>query len=83
MLLEGGYDLDALRLSVGASVAAVLDVEFRPEHCLERRPRGRRRRRGAPGALTDLSRSGDVTPDRGRHPRRPRRQLSARTVRMP
>ncbi len=31
MLLEGGYDLDALRASVGASVAAVLDVEFRPE----------------------------------------------------
>ena len=31
MLLEGGYDLDALRLSVGASAAAVLDVEFRPE----------------------------------------------------
>jgi acetoin utilization deacetylase AcuC-like enzyme len=32
LLLEGGYDLDALRLSVGASLAAVLDVEFRPEH---------------------------------------------------
>ena len=31
-LLEGGYDLDALRLSVGASLAAVLDTEFRPEH---------------------------------------------------
>ncbi len=31
LLLEGGYDLDALRRSVGASVAAVLDVEFRPE----------------------------------------------------
>jgi acetoin utilization deacetylase AcuC-like enzyme len=32
LILEGGYDLDALRLSVGASLAAVLDVEFRPEH---------------------------------------------------
>jgi acetoin utilization deacetylase AcuC-like enzyme len=32
LLLEGGYDLDALCLSVGASLAAVLDVEFRPEH---------------------------------------------------
>jgi acetoin utilization deacetylase AcuC-like enzyme len=32
LLLEGGYDLDALRLSVGASLAALLDVEFRPEH---------------------------------------------------
>ncbi|HVA03936.1 MAG TPA: histone deacetylase [Acidimicrobiales bacterium] len=32
LVLEGGYDLDALRLSVGASLAAVLDVEFRPEH---------------------------------------------------
>jgi acetoin utilization deacetylase AcuC-like enzyme len=32
LILEGGYDLDALRLSVGASAAAALDVEFRPEH---------------------------------------------------
>jgi acetoin utilization deacetylase AcuC-like enzyme len=32
LILEGGYDLDALRLSVGASLASVLDVEFRPEH---------------------------------------------------
>ncbi len=32
LILEGGYDLDALRLSVGASLAAALDVEFRPEH---------------------------------------------------
>ncbi len=31
LILEGGYDLEALRLSVGASLAAVLDVEFRPE----------------------------------------------------
>jgi acetoin utilization deacetylase AcuC-like enzyme len=31
LLLEGGYDLDALRLSVGSSLAALLDVEFRPE----------------------------------------------------
>jgi acetoin utilization deacetylase AcuC-like enzyme len=31
-ILEGGYDLDALRLSVGASLGAALDVEFRPEH---------------------------------------------------
>ncbi|HXQ90803.1 MAG TPA: histone deacetylase [Acidimicrobiales bacterium] len=32
LLLEGGYDLDALRLSVGASLAALLDTAFRPEH---------------------------------------------------
>ena len=31
LLLEGGYDLDALRLSAGAALAAVLDVDFRPE----------------------------------------------------
>ncbi len=32
LILEGGYDLDALRMSVGASLAALLDVQFRPEH---------------------------------------------------
>jgi acetoin utilization deacetylase AcuC-like enzyme len=32
LVLEGGYDLDALRLSVGSSLATLLDVEFRPEH---------------------------------------------------
>jgi len=32
LLLEGGYDLDALRLSVGASLGALLDTTFRPEH---------------------------------------------------
>jgi acetoin utilization deacetylase AcuC-like enzyme len=32
LILEGGYDLDALRMSVGASLAALLDVDFRPEH---------------------------------------------------
>ena len=31
LFLEGGYDLDALRLSVGASAAAVLGERFRPE----------------------------------------------------
>ncbi len=31
LVLEGGYDLDALRLSVGASLAALLGVDFRPE----------------------------------------------------
>ena len=31
LILEGGYDLDALRLSVGASLAAVLGARFRPE----------------------------------------------------
>jgi acetoin utilization deacetylase AcuC-like enzyme len=31
LFLEGGYDLDALRLSVGATLAALLDAEFRPE----------------------------------------------------
>jgi acetoin utilization deacetylase AcuC-like enzyme len=30
-VLEGGYDLDALRHSVGASLAAVLDGDYRPE----------------------------------------------------
>jgi len=31
LVLEGGYDLDALRLSVGASLAAVMGAAFRPE----------------------------------------------------
>jgi acetoin utilization deacetylase AcuC-like enzyme len=31
LFLEGGYDLDALRLSVGAATAAVLGERFRPE----------------------------------------------------
>jgi acetoin utilization deacetylase AcuC-like enzyme len=31
LVLEGGYDLDALRLSVGASLATVLDTPYRPE----------------------------------------------------
>jgi acetoin utilization deacetylase AcuC-like enzyme len=31
LVLEGGYDLDALRLSVGASLSAVLGNRFRPE----------------------------------------------------
>lgn len=31
LVLEGGYDLDALRCSVGASVAATLGVRYRPE----------------------------------------------------
>jgi len=31
LLLEGGYDLDALRLSVGSSLAAVMGTDFRPE----------------------------------------------------
>jgi acetoin utilization deacetylase AcuC-like enzyme len=31
LLLEGGYDLTALRRSVGASLAAVLDRDYRPE----------------------------------------------------
>ncbi len=30
-VLEGGYDLDALRLSVGATLSAVLDGRYRPE----------------------------------------------------
>jgi len=30
-VLEGGYDLDALRLSVGAALSAALDGSFRPE----------------------------------------------------
>ena len=31
LVLEGGYDLDALRLSVGASLSAALGNRFRPE----------------------------------------------------
>lgn len=31
LVLEGGYDLDALRTSVGAAVAATLGVRYRPE----------------------------------------------------
>jgi len=31
LVLEGGYDLDALRLSVGATLAAMLDRRYRPE----------------------------------------------------
>jgi acetoin utilization deacetylase AcuC-like enzyme len=31
LILEGGYDLDALRRSVGASLAATLGTSFRPE----------------------------------------------------
>jgi acetoin utilization deacetylase AcuC-like enzyme len=31
LFLEGGYDLDALTTSVGASLAAILDVPYRPE----------------------------------------------------
>jgi len=31
LVLEGGYDLDALRLSVGAALAAALDRPYRPE----------------------------------------------------
>jgi len=31
LVLEGGYDLDALRLSVGAALASVLGRRFRPE----------------------------------------------------
>jgi acetoin utilization deacetylase AcuC-like enzyme len=31
LFLEGGYDLDALTTSVGASLAALLEVPYRPE----------------------------------------------------
>jgi acetoin utilization deacetylase AcuC-like enzyme len=31
LVLEGGYDLDALRLSVGATLSAMLDRPYRPE----------------------------------------------------
>ncbi|HLI72941.1 MAG TPA: histone deacetylase [Acidimicrobiales bacterium] len=31
LVLEGGYDLEALRMSAGAAVAAALDVDYRPE----------------------------------------------------
>ena len=32
LFLEGGYDLDAVRMSVGATVSALVGHEFRPEH---------------------------------------------------
>jgi acetoin utilization deacetylase AcuC-like enzyme len=32
VVLEGGYDLGALRRSVGATLAAALDGDYRPEH---------------------------------------------------
>ena len=55
LLLEGGYDLDALRLSVGASLAALLDVEFRPEHASS----------GGPGDdAVDAARRARATPRR-------------------
>ena len=54
LLLEGGYDLDALRLSVGASLAAVLDVEFRPEHASSGGPGDDAVGRGASSARRDL-----------------------------
>jgi len=56
LILEGGYDLDALRLSVGASLAAVLDVTFRPEHASSGGPgeeaveAARRAQLGGPGS---------------------------------
>ncbi|HEV7536270.1 MAG TPA: histone deacetylase, partial [Acidimicrobiia bacterium] len=31
LFLEGGYDLDALTTSIGASLAALLDSPYRPE----------------------------------------------------
>ena len=31
LVLEGGYDLEALRLSVGAALSSVLDGGYRPE----------------------------------------------------
>ena len=32
VVLEGGYDLDALRRSVGATLASLMDGDYRPEH---------------------------------------------------
>jgi acetoin utilization deacetylase AcuC-like enzyme len=40
LVLEGGYDLDALRLSVGASVAALLGGPYRPEAATSGGPGG-------------------------------------------
>ena len=60
LLLEGGYDLDALRMSVGASLAAVLDVEFRPEHASAAGPVTRRSTRPVePIATTTAPGRGD------------------------
>jgi hypothetical protein len=41
LFLEGGYDLDALTTSVGASLAALLDVPYRPERSTSGGPGGR------------------------------------------
>jgi len=40
LALEGGYDLDALRLSVGSSMAALLDGPYRPEAATSGGPGG-------------------------------------------
>jgi acetoin utilization deacetylase AcuC-like enzyme len=41
LFLEGGYDLDALTTSVGASLAALLDVPYRPEEATSGGPGAR------------------------------------------
>jgi acetoin utilization deacetylase AcuC-like enzyme len=40
LVLEGGYDLDALRLSVGAAMSALLDGPYRPEAATSGGPGG-------------------------------------------
>jgi len=40
LFLEGGYDLDALTNSVGASLAALLDAPYRPEEATSGGPGG-------------------------------------------
>ena len=40
LFLEGGYDLDALRNSVGASLAALVEASFRPEAATSGGPGG-------------------------------------------
>ena len=40
LFLEGGYDLDALTESVGASLAAILEQSYRPEPATSGGPGG-------------------------------------------
>jgi acetoin utilization deacetylase AcuC-like enzyme len=59
LFLEGGYDLDALTTSVGASLAALLDSPYRPEEATSGGPGGQvvdavRRQREQLADTTDL-----------------------------
>ena len=87
LLLEGGYDLDALRLSVGASLGRGARRGVPSRARVERRSRGRRRRRRPPRrnstSPTDTSgptrtRASDaLQPARRRRPAGPTRRRHA------